>query len=207
MDQQFSEITDEYDREFISLMMAIERRSETLNKYDKLRIKNWCKKLCQVTNNLEWKKNRNLHAICILDSVLNEHFEEPYNKFPPEGSVPILNKTLVKSRLSSKFFQETFNLEGDEDANNNMNNINSSISTNKKDKNTKSKSINYETNESPNELKLREETAAIINELKQQLEDKESENCALREENLKLSQKVEELEKMLSSFMEMEKNN
>lgn len=207
MDQQFSEITDEYDREFISLMMAIERRSETLNKYDKLRIKNWCKKLCQVTNNLEWKKNRNLHAICILDSVLNEHFEEPYNKFPPEGSVPILNKTLVKSRLSSKFFQETFNLEGDEDANNNMNNINSSISTNKKDKNTKSKSINYETNESPNELKLREETAAIINELKQQLEEKESENCALREENLKLSQKVEELEKMLSSFMEMEKNN
>lgn len=207
MDQQFSEITDEYDREFISLMMAIERRSETLNKYDKLRIKNWCKKLCQVTNNLEWKKNRNLHAICILDSVLNEHFEEPYNKFPPEGSVPILNKTLVKSRLSSKFFQETFNLEGDEDANNNMNNINSSISTNKKDKNTKSKSINYETNESPNELKIREETAAIINELKQQLEEKESENCALREENLKLSQKVEELEKMLSSFMEMEKNN
>ena len=102
---QENEITDEYDREFISLMLTIEKRCEILNKYDKLRIKNWCKKLCQITNNIEWKKNRNLHAICILDSILNNHFEEPYNKFPPEGSVPILNKALVKSQLSKKFFQ------------------------------------------------------------------------------------------------------
>ena len=81
--EDFENITDEYDKEFISLMLTIEQKSDILNKYDKLRIKNWCKKLCQVTNNVEWKKNRNLHAICILDSILNEHFEEPYNKFPP----------------------------------------------------------------------------------------------------------------------------
>ena len=53
------------------------------------------------------ERNRNLHsigAICILDSILNNHFEEPYNKFPPVpvGSAPILNKILVKSRLSEK---------------------------------------------------------------------------------------------------------
>ena len=126
--EDFESITDEYDKEFISLMLAIEQKSDILNKYDKLRIKNWCKKLCQVTNNVEWKKNRNLHAICILDSILNEHFEEPYNKFPPEGSVPILNKALVKSKLSKKFFEEAFKMQNEEqqqgqiDNNENMNN-------------------------------------------------------------------------------------
>ncbi len=104
---QENEITDEYDKEFISLMLTIEKRSEILNKYDKLRIKNWCKKLCQITNNIEWKKNRNLHAICILDCILNNHFDPPYNKFPSEGSIPLINKTLVKSKLSKKFFLNT----------------------------------------------------------------------------------------------------
>lgn len=35
--------------------------------------------------------------------IINNNFEEPYNKFPPEGSVPILSKTIIKSKLSSKF--------------------------------------------------------------------------------------------------------
>ena len=130
--EDLDNITDEYDKEFISLMLTIEKRSEILNKYDKLRIKNWCKKLCQVTNNVEWKKNRNLHAICILDSVLNEHFEYPYNKFPPEGSVPILNKALVKSQLSKKFFIEASKIQNEEqnesnNYNDNTSNLNNDI--------------------------------------------------------------------------------
>jgi hypothetical protein len=39
--------------------------------------------------------------------VLNNKFEAPYNKFAPEGSVPIISKALVKSRLSNKFFENT----------------------------------------------------------------------------------------------------
>ena len=133
-------VTDEYDREFISLMITIEKRSEVLNKYDKLRIKNWCKKLCQVTNNIEWKKNRNLHAICILDSILNEHFEEPYNKFPPEGSVPILNKALVKSKLSKKFFEETMRMQNEEQIENQSNEENQSY--NFKESNNNNNNVN-----------------------------------------------------------------
>jgi len=128
-------ITDEYDREFISLMITIEKKSEVLNKYDKLRIKSWCKKLCQVTNNIEWKKNRNLHAICILDSILNEHFEEPYSKFPPEGSVPILNKALVKSRLSKKFFEETMKMQNEEQIESQNNEENQSYNSNEPNNN------------------------------------------------------------------------
>ena len=54
-------------------------------------------------NNKEWKKNRNLHAILLLDMMLNNNIDTPYNKFPPEGPVPIISKSIVKSKLSNKF--------------------------------------------------------------------------------------------------------
>ena len=161
--EDLDNITDEYDKEFISLMLTIERRSEVLNKYDKLRIKNWCKKLCQVTNNIEWKKNRNLHAICILDSVLNEHFEYPYNKFPPEGSVPILNKALVKSQLSKKFFIEASKIQNEEQNESNNNNDNTS-NLNNDIKNVINNQNYNANNENNNNNVINEGNEEIINE-------------------------------------------
>lgn len=73
-----------------------------LDKHTKIRIQSWCKKFCQIISNTNWKKNRNLHALNLLDMLLNEHFEEPYNKFPPEGPLPFLSIPVVKSRLSPK---------------------------------------------------------------------------------------------------------
>ena len=75
-----------------------------MDKHTKIRVESWCKKFCQITNNIEWKKNRNLHAICLLDMIINEHYEEPYIKFAPEGPLPFLPKYLVKSRLTKKFW-------------------------------------------------------------------------------------------------------
>jgi hypothetical protein len=229
-------ITDEYDREFISLMITIEKRSEVLNKHDKLRIKSWCKKLCQVTNNIEWKKNRNLHAICILDSILNEHFEEPYNKFPPEGSVPILNKALVKSKLSKKFFEETMKMQNEEqidnqnnednqsynfnEPNNNFNNIgnieiHSNISNKKKLRN-KNSNINNKinNNEFNNNEEMNEQSIKIINEqqkeidrLNEVLKEKDIEIDTLIREKGQMQKHIEELEQMIGKFMEMEKSD
>ena len=73
-----------------------------MDKHAKIRIRAWCKKLCQITTNIIWKKNRNLHALSLLDMILNERFEEPYNKFPPDGPLPFLSLPEVKSRLSNK---------------------------------------------------------------------------------------------------------
>ena len=209
---QYNEITDEYDKEFISLMLTIEKRSEILNKYDKLRIKSWCKKLCQVTNNVEWKKNRNLHAKCILDSILNEHFEEPYNKFPPEGSVPILNKTLVKSKLSMKFFEETLNMQKSgeqieqEEMDNLDNNEKINFSSNKKkniNDNLYLKNLNNENNQNN---KIINEQKKEINRLNELLGQKDKQiNSLLKEKNQMIS-RIEELEQMLSKFMEIEKS-
>ena len=195
--EDLDNITDEYDKEFISLMVTIERKSEVLNKYDKLRIKNWCKKLCQVTNNVEWKKNRNLHAICILDSVLNEHFEFPYNKFPPEGSVPILNKALVKSQLSKKFFQEALKMQNEEQ--NENNNEGGNINNN-----------NYKVN---NNMVINEGSEEIINEQKKEIErlnkllkQKELDIANLISDKNKMQAYIEELEQKLNGFMELENN-
>ena len=69
-----------------------------MDKHNKIRIK----KFCQIVANVNWKKNRNLHALNLLDMILNEHFEEPYNKFPPEGPLPYLPIAVIKSRLSPK---------------------------------------------------------------------------------------------------------
>ena len=89
--------TDEYDQEFIILLAGmniifkflffwkqeIETYMKDMDKHNKIRIQSWCKKFCQIVANVNWKKNRNLHALNLLDMILNEHFEEPYNKFPP----------------------------------------------------------------------------------------------------------------------------
>ena len=204
--EDIDNITDEYDKEFISLMLTIENRSESLNKYDKLRIKNWCKKLCQVTNNVEWKKNRNLHAICILDSVLNEHFEEPYNKFPPEGSVPILNKALVKSKLSKKFFQEALKMQTEGQDNNN-NDINNNKYNQKYEKNIQNN--NYNVN---NNMIINEGNDEIINEQKKEIErlnnllnQKNLEIGNLINEKNKMQEYIEELQQKINGFLELEK--
>ena len=205
--EDLDNITDEYDKEFITLMVTIERRSEVLNKYDKLRIKNWCKKLCQVTNNVEWKKNRNLHAICILDSVLNEHFEYPYNKFPPEGSVPILNKALVKSQLSKKFFEEALKMQNEgqsESINNNNENNNNNQNYRKNIQNQ-----NYNAD---NNMVINEGNDEIINEQKKQIErlnniikKKDAEIMNLIDEKNKMPEYIGELEQKINGFLELEK--
>ena len=71
-----------------------------------------------MTNNYEWRKNRNLHAICLLDMILNNRFEEPYNKFPNDGPLPLLSKPIIKSKLSKKFWLYSQYLESQNCLNN-----------------------------------------------------------------------------------------
>ncbi len=61
-----------------------------------------------VTDNYEWKKNRNLHAIRILDMVLNNKLEEPYNKFPINNELSLLSKIDVKIKLTEKIKKINF---------------------------------------------------------------------------------------------------
>jgi hypothetical protein len=110
-----------------------------MNKANRIRIINWCKKFTQVANNIEWRKNRNLHAIYLLDMLINKRLEEPYSKMPDDGPLPILSKTVIKSKLSSKFWEKTkYIYEPNEKDNNNLQNEknfkrpNTSVRKNKK---------------------------------------------------------------------------
>lgn len=42
--------------------------------------------------------------------MFNNILEEPYNKFAPDASIPIISKSLVKSKLSNKFHEFMENL-------------------------------------------------------------------------------------------------
>ena len=64
--------------------------------------------------------------------ILNNRFEEPYNKFPGDGPIPLLSKPIVISKLSKKFWlysqylesQNLINSEDEFSSSDNYNNIN-----------------------------------------------------------------------------------
>lgn len=121
------EIEDEYDKELSYLILEIEEKSKCFAKSDILKIDAWCRKFCEITSNLEWKKNRNLHGIYLLDMIMNKRISDPYNKFPKGETLPMLNKALVKSTLSGKlreldFTHTKINILNENNLNNQENN-------------------------------------------------------------------------------------
>jgi hypothetical protein len=81
---------DRADENFVSTMLEIEKKFESFNRHDRIRIEKWSKKLCQVTSNPIWKKNRNAYAQLLLKMVDNQNIQEPFSKVPPEGPLPKL---------------------------------------------------------------------------------------------------------------------
>ena len=169
------------------------------------------------------EKNRNLHAICLMDMILNKRFEEPYNKFAPDGPIPILSKTLVKSRLSNKFWKctqklyEQINNQENEDnyiEENNDNNfeneeqnerlkgLNKNINKNTNNFNNER---NYEIKNNKQDNSEIENMKMIISKLQNDLSKKDLIIQNQKEEKVKLEKRIDELEKMLSSFLAMDK--
>lgn len=110
---------DNYDAEFVNLMLQIENLIENFCKSDKLKINSWAKKLCVPTMNNEFKKNRNLYAIKLLDNVFNGKLEDPFTKFVKDKELKLLDPILVKIQLTSRFLNYIKQLEEDENIYNN----------------------------------------------------------------------------------------
>ena len=160
-----------------------------LDKHTKIRIQSWCKKFCQIISNINWKKNRNLHALNLLDMLLKGHFEEPYNKFPPEGPLPFLSIPLVKSRLSPKilnYAKLVFN--SDENTFDNKKNIEKELLV----KNKTKLEINKCTD--PDLLKR------LIEKLKIKVDETRKIINEQNEEKKILTKKVSQLENLLKSY-------
>ena len=98
--------------------------------------------------------------------ILNNRYEEPYNKFPKDGPIPLLSKSIVKSKLSKKFwlysqYLQNENLINNEDdfssldnynINNNDNEENNNININNNNKEYQQK--NYINNNYINDIKF-----------------------------------------------------
>jgi len=115
--KQFS---DNYDAEFVNLMLDIQNLMENFCKSDKLKINSWAKILCIPTMNVEFKKNRNLYAIKLLDNVVNGKLEEPFTKFVKDKELKKLNPILVKTQLTSTFLNLIKKYENNENYLNNQ---------------------------------------------------------------------------------------
>ena len=115
---------DNYDAVFVKLMLEVQKLIENFSKSDKLKINSWAKKLCVPTMNNEFKKNRNLYAIKLLDNVINGKLEDPFTKFAKEKEIKLLDAILVKTQLTNTFLNYIKNLEEEENIYNNPNNTN-----------------------------------------------------------------------------------
>ena len=124
---------DNYDAEFVKLMVEVQNLIDDFCKSDKLKINSWAKKLCIPTINIEFKKNRNLYAIKLLDNVCNGKLEEPFTKFAKDKEIKLLDPILVKTQLTKRFLNYIKQLEENENIYNNPN-INNYDYMNKKEK-------------------------------------------------------------------------
>ena len=183
--------------------------------------------------------------------ILNNYYEEPYNKFAPEGPLPILSKTLVKSKLSPKFWKSTQKIY---DEITKTNNVKQQYNNEKEyqpqreyvdeqvqvqDYNTPQQQYNFNEHEmvevsskgkrplsggklraKPNQYNVNEQEylvqqAPMENEIERlkntivRLQNDISQKDIViqnqKEEKMKLIKRMDELEKMLSSFLVMDK--
>lgn len=100
-----TELSEQYSLEFRFLLKEIETRKLNFPKITQLKIDKWTLKFSEVCGNTDWEKNRNLHCILLLDNILNNQFESPYDKYPKDIHLPLINKSLVKAKLSNKFIE------------------------------------------------------------------------------------------------------
>ncbi len=168
---------DKYDKEFIVLMIEIDKRIQNYTKSQKLKIDSWIRTLCFPTNILSWKKNRNLYTILLLDNIINNKLESPFDKFCDESfELPTLNPTIIKSKISNKFLNEIslnisddiiqnyifINTENNEEGKN-LNYTNNIVKSNQK--NITNKTINNKSNrpKTPQQNRINSQNIMIRN--------------------------------------------
>lgn len=113
----FDEYSNIYDMEFLGLLMEINKVIGNFSKGDILKIKSWLKVLVIPTKTIELKKRRNMHAIVLLDNMINNKLEAPFTKFAYSQNdltyIPVEKvKAEISKKFKKKFSSESIELEG-----------------------------------------------------------------------------------------------
>lgn len=78
-----------------------------LNKLEKVRVNMWAKKLCQVTVNSVWKRNRNSYARTLLEMLELGKLQTPFDRLPQQGHLPIIQTTQTTFKRPSTSMKPT----------------------------------------------------------------------------------------------------
>ena len=208
-----------YDIEFLGLMNEIHSRINSFPKGERLKINAWIDCLMVPIKNVQWKKNRNLYAIILIDSLINHKLNEPFNKFPKENKeLPWLSVTKVKSELTKKFFKE-ISIDKTESTglklyNNQLNSNKPSINNNKQDdeSSTNHNDDDGNSNNNINNVKNNNETnqmhkldkfklESIVHELSEESFKRDEIITKQNDELSQLKQRINELEKKVKIVM------
>ena len=138
--------------------------------------------------------------------IINCKYEDPYDKFPPIGSIPFLSQSLVKSKLSKKFWNITkniFELSFKEVKSDDIKDIKSSnpININNNNDYDDDKQINNNNSNNNNEEDEKRVYIEKLKKLKQKNENLGKIISQQEEENKILIKKAEELENILKTKM------
>jgi len=79
------------DEEFKRIIKEIARRTHRFSPHDKVRVEQWCRKLCQGSMNNIWKQNRNIYALMLFDCVLQNNLREPFTNMPADNYLASTN--------------------------------------------------------------------------------------------------------------------
>lgn len=60
-----------------------------------------------ITQNVQWKKNRNLYCMMLLDQLFNKKLGKPFIKMPPEDALPMLSQTEVVKTFITQLYVES----------------------------------------------------------------------------------------------------
>ena len=110
-----SDQTKKLEEEFKLYINEIELLQKSFKKHEQIRINQWLYALCKEVINIEWKKNRNRHAMLLLDQLLNQRLDKPFTGIPSEGGLALLTPyDLVLHNIynqKSKLSQKSHNLK------------------------------------------------------------------------------------------------
>jgi Domain of unknown function (DUF4485) len=81
----------------------VQKSYEEFDKHTQIKVEKWIEKLAKTTSNIKWKYNRNLYTKLLLNCVIKNRFETPFDKLPRDGDLPILNKYHVLNKVGDHF--------------------------------------------------------------------------------------------------------
>ena len=73
------------------------------SKHERIRIKEWMRKLSWRQNNPVWKKNVNFHLKVLVEMIRNGQLSKPFNNLPEEGPLRKLTIYDLPFPLREKF--------------------------------------------------------------------------------------------------------